>query len=235
LLLIFGIVSPASAQWGVSTGYFDIDDQGNITVTETGAAAINAQIGDTVFYLTLDAVNQSGNVEAGTATIHTCCTPAPSDGPLAMPFVIYKWSEPHNTDSGHYQAASATVELLIADPTKLAEGGKIIFDGAVKKTCEVGQVCYYSAIEWDASLGNPHVIEGQVKMTNGNLYMTTLQIPATFRLTLFWSPNDDGKLQPVSDDIAYRSQEDCVNRAQQFFTSAANPQGLIKHFSCEGK
>lgn len=251
-ILALFLASPASAQWGASTGYFDIDDAGNITVTSTGATAINAAIGNTSFYLTLDATDAQGAVEHATANIFTCCTYPPTDGPLTMPWRIVKQATaPPPNDQGFYQWANATVELSVAvDPSQIAEAPTISFDGVVKHTCiEQPQSppppapaalpipqrwCLYSLIDWDASKGQAHVIEGSVKLTDGNTYKTTLQIPATFRMTLFWSPNDDGVLYPVSDDIGYRSQVDCVARAQEFFTPAANPQGLIKHYTCEG-
>lgn len=235
--------APAAAQFGISQGYFAVDDAGEITVTEEGAAAINAQIGDTTFYLNLDAQYAQGAPEPHYATIHTCCTPTPRDGPLSMPWVIYKWTKPAQFDTGMFQAASATVELFIdGDLTQVAEPATISFDGAVKWTCTAQppepptpiRWCLYPGIEWNAVLGNAHVIEGQVRMLDGSVHKTTLQIPASFRLTLFWSPTGDN-LVPVSDDVQYRSQAECVARAQLFFTAQANPQGLIKHYQCEAQ
>lgn len=224
---------PASAQWGGSTGYFAIDADGNITVTEAGAAAINRAIGDTSFYLNVTASNGNGTSEEGFATVFTCCTPAPTDGVLVMPFTVYV--QMVQKDTG-IRPASATVELWVPDFSQLAEGS-VSLDGTVMQTCPPDlRACLISSVNWDAALPLDHVIEGKVKLNDGSVHTATLQIPAeqnfSYKLILHWVP-PGMQPQEASDDEVYTSRLACVRAAQKFFTPEANPQNLIRYYTCD--
>jgi hypothetical protein len=238
------LASPVAAQQ--SPTWVSIDADGTLRFTMEGQKHVNELTASETWKLQVRSTDAQGLSTDYEVAVNVHPQPAAT-------LSVNTYTQNCHKQAPETRFSLSDAHLTVADSSKVTPGSTISVDGAVVLTCPpqppAQPGCDAQLIEWDTA-ANPvdHVIAGTVKWNDGT--SDTLSIPfplskvcegyvaptapTAYKMTLFWEPPVNN-IKEVSDDVSYDSLIECAAGAQRFFTREANPQGLIKFYTCEPK